>query len=97
MDLPAFLKPLLLDLLRIEDAFPSHTVHEMIWGYPDELVKLAYDNGLAPFPEFGVFVNVSNRNTVHFLMCLLCFGPLNVMVFGADIGQCHLPNHRTLK
>ncbi|XP_071787069.1 lysosome membrane protein 2-like isoform X1 [Asterias amurensis] len=62
MDLPGFLKTLLLDLLRIEDAFPSHTVHEMIWGYPDALVKLAYDNGLAPFPEFGVFVNRNNSN-----------------------------------
>ena len=59
LDLNIIEKLVLKGIIKGSLTFPNHTVEEMVWGYDDELMKLAYQKKLAPYPKFGFFVNVS--------------------------------------
>ena len=45
-----------------ETAFISKTVHELVWGYPDQLLKLVHKflppDKTIPFTSFGFFYQV---------------------------------------
>ncbi|XP_022079488.1 lysosome membrane protein 2-like isoform X2 [Acanthaster planci] len=62
LDLGPFEKAVLEGIIRGSTTFPSHTVWDMIWGYDDELMKLAHLKHLAPYDRFGFFVNRNNSN-----------------------------------
>ena len=68
--MPTLIQKLVLNLIASvegEDIFYEISVHDLLWGYEDPLLKLlkVLDPKLVPETKFGLFVGVSLINSSH--------------------------------